>query len=206
VPSSFLVTTTADSGPGSLRQAILDSNAAGAAGANAIRFNLPPTTATIKTIYLASPLPALTAAVMIDGTTQPGQGYDFVEIDGSQVRAASPGLANGLTVTAPGCTLQGLSVLHFGGSGIELDSDGNTLRGDLAQDNGVGVAVLGGASGNQIGVPPFTAPPVGEQQQRHLWQRHRRSALRRRHGGQPCAVQQHPRRPGGRGAGHRRGE
>src|SRR5579859_1835751 len=72
VPSSFLVPTAADSGPGSLRQAILDSNAAGAAaGPNAINFNLPQDASGYETISPASPLPAVTAAVMVDGTTQP---------------------------------------------------------------------------------------------------------------------------------------
>ncbi len=38
LPSTYTVTTTADSGAGSLRQAILDSN--GNAGANVIDFNI----------------------------------------------------------------------------------------------------------------------------------------------------------------------
>ena len=66
---SFVVTTTADSGPGTLRQAILDSNTA-AGGSNTIEFAIPGTGA--QTIALSSPLPLITTSVLIDGTTQPG--------------------------------------------------------------------------------------------------------------------------------------
>lgn len=74
VPSSFLVTTAADSGPGSLRQAILDSNAAGAAaGPNAIQFNIPgPGMGGWQAIYPTSALPAITAAVALDASSEPG--------------------------------------------------------------------------------------------------------------------------------------
>ena len=56
----FLVTTTADGGPGSLRQAILDSNAA-TGGTNTIDFAIPGPG--VHTIALASPLPAITTSV-----------------------------------------------------------------------------------------------------------------------------------------------
>ena len=46
LPSAYVVTTTADSGPGSLRQAILDANTAGtgtAANPDLIAFDIPTT-------------------------------------------------------------------------------------------------------------------------------------------------------------------
>jgi hypothetical protein len=52
--SAFVVNNTADSGPGSLRQAILDSNAATAA-TNTIDFNIAGTGT--QTIAPASPRP-----------------------------------------------------------------------------------------------------------------------------------------------------
>src|SRR5690348_11035298 len=55
--STFLVTTTADSGPGSLRQAILDSNDA-TGGTNTIDFKVPGQG--VQTIAPGSPLPAIT--------------------------------------------------------------------------------------------------------------------------------------------------
>lgn len=66
---SRTVTTTADSGAGSLRQAILDVNAAGA-GSHTIDFNIPGGGPHV--ITLTSALPAITRQVNIDASTQPG--------------------------------------------------------------------------------------------------------------------------------------
>ena len=74
LPSTFVVTNTSDSaaaGSGSLRRAILDSNAnPPAGGANLIQFIVPG--GGPQTITPAAALPAVTAAVFIDGATQPG--------------------------------------------------------------------------------------------------------------------------------------
>lgn len=64
----LLVTTNADSGPGSLRAAITTSN--GAAGRQLIQFQLPGPCP--QTIALQSELPALIDRVLIDGYSQPG--------------------------------------------------------------------------------------------------------------------------------------
>lgn len=68
--ATFVVTNANDSGPGSLRQAILNAN--NQAGADVITFNIPGIGPFVITV--ASSLPALTdgAGVTIDGTTQPG--------------------------------------------------------------------------------------------------------------------------------------
>ena len=63
-PHLLVVTNTADSGPGSLRQAILDSNAATGA-TNTIDFDIPGPG--VQTIAPLSPLPAITNPVLIDG-------------------------------------------------------------------------------------------------------------------------------------------
>src|SRR4051812_36525628 len=68
-PATFVVTSTGDSGPGTLRQAILDANAA-AAPNDTIDFTIGP--GGVQTIAPLSPLPAITAPVTIDGTSQPG--------------------------------------------------------------------------------------------------------------------------------------
>src|SRR5258708_1773835 len=73
---TFTVTNTSDSGPGSLRQAILDANAN--AGADTIVFGIPGTdpncntTTGVCTIAPLTPLPAITDPVTIDGYTQTG--------------------------------------------------------------------------------------------------------------------------------------
>jgi hypothetical protein len=69
VTSSFVfqVTNSNDVGSGSLRQAIIDANAAG----GTITFNIPGTG--VHTISPLSVLPSLTNSVIIDGYTQPGR-------------------------------------------------------------------------------------------------------------------------------------
>ena len=66
--NTYTVTTTADAGAGSLRQAIPDANAN--PGADTIAFNIVG--AGPHTITLASALPDITGAVTIDGYTQSG--------------------------------------------------------------------------------------------------------------------------------------
>src|SRR5947207_15548138 len=66
--ATFTVMNTNDSGPGSLRQAILDAN--GNPGTDAIAFDIPGPG--VHTIQPATPLPTITEAVTIDGYTQPG--------------------------------------------------------------------------------------------------------------------------------------
>src|SRR5216684_653125 len=65
--STFTVTNTSDSGPGSLRQAILDSN--GTTGQNTIQFQIA--TSGVQTITPMA-LQNITNSVIIDGTTEPG--------------------------------------------------------------------------------------------------------------------------------------
>ena len=90
--TTYTVTTTADSGDGSLRQMIMDSNSNG--GPNEIRFSIG---SGVQTINLLSELPAITTPVTIDGTSQPGSGNTpRIELNGS---GAGSG-ANGLHITA----------------------------------------------------------------------------------------------------------
>lgn len=70
--TTFTVTTNADSGPGSLRDAITQAAANGTATADLIVFNIADQSRAGRTITLASALPALTSSLTIDGTTQPG--------------------------------------------------------------------------------------------------------------------------------------
>lgn len=71
--ATFTVTNVNDSGPGSLRQAITDANAA--AGADVIQFDTAGVFATAQTITLTSSgLPLTTGPVEINGPTGVGQG------------------------------------------------------------------------------------------------------------------------------------
>jgi gliding motility-associated-like protein len=68
--ATFTVTTNADAGPGSLRDAITQAIAAG--GTNIIVFNIADQSRSGRTITLVSTLPKLPSNLTIDGTTQPG--------------------------------------------------------------------------------------------------------------------------------------
>ena len=155
--STFLVNNTGDSGPGSLRQAILDSNAAIGA-TNTIDFAIPGDG--VQTIAPLSPLPSITDPVLIDGFSQPSySGTPLIELSGSQ-----SGGGDGLLITAPNVTVRGLDIDSFSqGAGIHLTGtgatgdwiDGNFLgtdpTGTQAEPNVVGVEIDGGASNNLIG-------------------------------------------------------
>ena len=124
---TFPVTTTADSGAGSLRQAILSANAS--PGADLISFAIPG--GGVHTITPASELPTITESVTIDGTTQPGWiGSPLIELNGATAGATS----NGLVITGNSTTVQSLVINRFGtqgqpaapgGSGIVLRGAGS---------------------------------------------------------------------------------
>ena len=129
--ATFTVTTTADFGAGSLRQAILDANAA--AGADTIAFNIVG--GGVHTIALATELPDITDPVTIDGYTQSGsspntndtsQGLNTVlriEIDGSAIG----GLSICLDIDASNTTIKGLVINGCGSTGIYVQSDADDV-------------------------------------------------------------------------------
>src|SRR5687768_10508743 len=121
---TFTVTTVNDSGPGSLRQAILDSNATSTAF-NVINFSIGTGAQTISPL---SPLPRISNPVTIDGTTQPGYaGKPIIEIEGSQA-----GSNPGLVISAGFSTIKGLVINRFKSDGIFMfDTNGNTIEGNF---------------------------------------------------------------------------
>ncbi|MFI5454073.1 MAG: FG-GAP-like repeat-containing protein [Isosphaerales bacterium] len=155
--TAFLVTNTDNSGPGSLRQAILSANAVKGSG-DVIDFAIPG--AGVHAIEPSSALPPITGSVLIDGTSQPGyEGAPLIEINGSRTSAG-----NGLTMTGSGSTVRGLAIDGFAsGAAILIEGPtashnaiyGNQLglnAGDLlAGGNLYGVEVLNGAHDNDIG-------------------------------------------------------
>jgi hypothetical protein len=151
---TFTVTNTNDSGPGSLRQAILDANSH--SGADIIGFNI--TGSSPFSIALTSQLPIIVEAVTIDGTTQPGfAGAPIIEINGS----GAGSVVDGILVTSGNSTVKALAINRFTGNGILLSSGGNnsvqgcylgtSLSGTVGMGNaGSGVAIIH-SSGNTIG-------------------------------------------------------
>src|SRR5262245_15248437 len=137
--STFSVTNTDDGGPGSLRQAILDSNVV-MGGTNTIDFTIPGPG--VQTIAPASPLPAITRAVLIDGYSQPGYaGSPLIELSGSRV-----GYGDGLTISGPGIAVRGLDIDNFSqGAGIRLtgtDATGASICGNFIGTDATGTTPL----------------------------------------------------------------
>ena len=144
------VTTTADDGPGSLRQVILTSNSI--PGADFIRFDIPGEPGTVRTIRPLSPLPPLVEGlVTLDGRTQPGYaGTPLIELDGSGAGPGADGLRGPLAVI--GLVVNRFSrhgiVLTGGAPGVGVQSSyiGTTAGGDVAAGNlGAGIYLVGSA-------------------------------------------------------------
>ena len=161
--ATFAVLNTLDSGPGSLREAMIAANST--PGADQIEFAIA--SAAPHTINLASPLPIITEQVSIDATTQPGYtGAPIVELNGT-----SAGAGSGFVLRSPNNSIRGFvinrfsgSALYDQGSGIVIDGAsaignlitsnyiGTDLSGTSASQNvAQGVLIVGGASGNIIG-------------------------------------------------------
>lgn len=159
--ATFTVTSTADAGAGSLRQAILDANAS--SGADAIDFNIATAS---KTIVLATPLPFIAETVSIDASTQPlYAGVPLIELSGG----TSGSTADGLVVQAASTLIRGLAVNGFGSRGIVVQSAtcivegnhiGTDLAGNAAKANGAagisvetsGPSLVGGTSASAMNV------------------------------------------------------
>jgi sugar lactone lactonase YvrE len=158
------VTTTADSGNGSLRSAINCANQhANSGGPDTITFAIPGSGK--QTISLASPLPGIVDPVIIDGYTQPASSANttangdnaniLIELNGSGL-----GFGNGLVINTNGggSTVRGLIVNSFPNNGIVVvASNNNTITGNFLINNrgtsggGNGVTLDVGSSNNVIG-------------------------------------------------------
>jgi hypothetical protein len=137
-PASLMVTNTNDSGMGSLRQAILDSNAS-VGVLDTIVFNIPGSG--VQTIAPTSALPAITDPVIADGTTQPGYGgTPLIELNGANAGSN----ADALDINAGGSTIKGLAINRFLGNGISIvDSSNNLIQSNFIGTNAAGTAALG---------------------------------------------------------------
>jgi uncharacterized repeat protein (TIGR01451 family) len=145
VIASFVVTNTNDSGPGSLRQAILNSNAA-FGQTNTITFNIPGSG--VHTISPLTDLPPIGNPAIIDGTSQPGfAGSPLIQLDGMSDASASD---EGLSLSVSGCSVKNLAVDHFG-TGIAVIGNNNTVVGNYVGIDPTGTTAEGNAGGIAVG-------------------------------------------------------
>ena len=153
--ATFTVTSSADAGPGSLRQAILDANAS--PGPDTIAFNIPGSG--VHTLIPESVLPAITDPVVLDGFTQPGSSPNAagpgqpddsvhtVELDG--INGSPDRACLTVAVGGGGSILRGLVINRCPGDAVLLiDSGGsNSIRGTFigTDPTGAFAASVGGA-------------------------------------------------------------
>ena len=140
------ITTGADSGSDSLRDAIGRAN--DSPGNDIITFNITDpayrtSTGTYR-ITLDSPLPVITETITIDATTNSGfDGTPVVEIYGASI----DGSGSGLTLEADNSTIQGLEFTKFAQHGIVITGDKNRIISNtLSLNGGDGVRVTSGVS------------------------------------------------------------
>ena len=134
--ATFTVLNTNDAGADSLRQAIIDANAAG--GADTIVFAIG---SGAQTITLASTLPTITGQVTIDGWTQTGfTSNPLIRVDGNSV--AINGIR--LSSTADNSIVRGLMLTRFTTDGIRIDAgaDGITIAGNWIGTDGSGLTTM----------------------------------------------------------------
>ncbi len=159
MPTTFVVLNATDSGVGSLRQAILNSNSA--PGSNTIDFGIATGA---QTISLLSALPNITVPVNIDGTTQPGYtGAPLIDLDGTGAGSSANGLV--LATGSGGTTIRAIVISNFAADGILITSNGNAVQasyvglqtgGSTTAANAEGILIAG--ANNTIG---GTAAGVG---------------------------------------------
>lgn len=147
--STFTVTNLHNAGSGSLRQAIIESNAQ--AGANTIDFDVA------GTIRIGgTSLPAITNTVTIDGTSAPGfAGTPMVTLDFRGTRGLKFAAGSG------GSILESLSLVRAGTAGVMLSASDVTVEGNdigllsngttVAGNRGDGIQINASSHGDLIG-------------------------------------------------------
>ncbi|MBS1795600.1 MAG: carboxypeptidase regulatory-like domain-containing protein [Acidobacteria bacterium] len=150
----LVVTNTGDSGPGSLRQAILDANRL--PGTQTIVFEIPGTAPFV--INPQTELPRIEQTAVLDATTQPGYaGTPAIEIRGGLVTAA---FKKGLVVAAPDTVVKGFALTRWR-LALSIAADRAVIQGNFVglsaqgdpffADSNTGIQVAGNS--NLIGGP-----------------------------------------------------
>ena len=153
--ATFTVTSAADDGAGSLRQAILAANAA--PGMDTIAFGIAGSG--VHEIFVLSSLPGLNDAVLIDGYTQPGSSPNSGVIGSSaQIRIVLAGTGSasvrGLALLAgsAGSTVRGLAINRFGGSQINALSADCVITGNYIGTDATGSIAYPSSPGTRLGL------------------------------------------------------
>lgn len=144
--ATFTVTSSADSGAGTLRQAILDANST--SGADTIEFDSGVSSITLTSTVL----PSITETVTIDGTLNHAAGT-FIELNGNSLTG------DGLSLGAEDCDVYGMYIHGFAGRGIDCAAAGAiignaTKRNVISANTSDGIrcgVIAASIQGNYIG-------------------------------------------------------
>jgi|GEM_PF-399551 len=151
VGSIFRVTNNQNDGQGSLRDALTQANSN--LDFSKIVFNIPTNPGQVVTIVPLTQLPAITAPLILDGTSQPG----FAEIPLIELNGANLSVNQDCIVLSGGnSTIRGLVINRCPGNGIKITTTGgNTIQGNYIGTNAGGSAALAnGLSGISVnGIP-----------------------------------------------------
>ena len=150
VAAPIIVDTVADSGPGSLREAIKTANIN--PGADTIEFDIADPG--VQTIQVLTPLDTIVEAVTIDGYSQPGAQANTLPAGSNAVilialdGAGAPFGTSALAVCAPDTVIRGLAMHDFPTAAVNITIDANQDACAAGSADGTVVA------GNFIGVKP----------------------------------------------------
>jgi gliding motility-associated-like protein len=145
--ATFTVTSNADAGPGTLREALSNAAANGITIQDIIKFNLPGSLVSDRIIRLKTELPSITSNIIIDGTTQPSIPFGVSDARVILEPESSPVTFSGLYVSgnnntgsaAKNIEIYGLYIRNFAkitnlanqninqGSGIVLPNDASFI-------------------------------------------------------------------------------
>ncbi len=147
VAATFTVTNTANSGAGSLRQALTDAN--NNPGADTITFAIG---SGLQTISPSADLPGIIGPVTIDGTSQPGfGGAPIIELNGSNTTSGI-----GLKVAGGSSVIRGLIINRCSLHGIQfVQKNGNTLEGCYIGTDPTGLNSLANGIGVSLASTSF---------------------------------------------------
>jgi parallel beta-helix repeat protein len=134
-----------EDGNTSLRAAIMQANAAGAAATSTLSFDIMDGTGVEYVIQPTSALPGLIKRIVIDGSTQTGAS---VVIDGSSIVAGS---ADGLLITGDRAQVLSIGITGFSSDGIEVrNADDVRIENVQLYDNSGAGARLSNATNSRI--------------------------------------------------------
>jgi hypothetical protein len=136
--ATIVVTNTADSGNGSLRQAILSANST-ANVSDAINFNISG--AGPHTISPLTPLPTITAPVIIDGYSQPGASPNSLSNGDNAVLKIA--LLESLVIDTTNSTVRGLVIRQIQIGAVPNSKGSNSVEGCFIGLDATGTNSLG---------------------------------------------------------------